>query len=118
MDVERTMEFILEQQAKSAVWQQKTDRKMAGLEKLVVTGMKMLVKHDRDQAEFRKEMLALKKEMAGQKREMAEQTREMAEQKREMAEQAKRTDKRLAQGEAKFERLLAALLRQRPNGRD
>jgi septal ring factor EnvC (AmiA/AmiB activator) len=103
MDVERTMEFILEQQAKSAVWQQKTDRKMAGIQKLVVTGMKMLVKHDRDQAEFRKELLALKKEMA--------------EQKREMAEQAKRTDKRVAQGEAKFERLIAALLRQRPNGR-
>ncbi len=97
------MEFILEQQAKSAVWQQKTDRKMAGIQKLVVTGMKMLVKHDRDQAEFRKELLALKKEMA--------------EQKREMAEQAKRTDKRVAQGEAKFERLIAALLRQRPNGR-
>jgi hypothetical protein len=90
------MEFILEQQAKSAVWQQKTDRKMAGLQKLVVTGMKMLVKHDRDQAEFRKELLALKKEMA---------------------EQVKRTDKRFAQGEVKFERLLAALLRQRPNGR-
>ena len=105
------MEFILEQQAKSAVWQQKTDRKMAGLQKLVVTGMKMLVKHDRDQAEFRKELLALK-------REMTEQKREMAEQKREMAEQVKRTDKRFAQGEAKFERLLAALLRQRPNGRD
>ena len=110
MDVERTMEFILEQQAKSAVWQQKTDRKMAGIQKLVVTGMKMLVKHDRDQAEFRKELLALKKEMAEQKREMTEQ-------KREMAEQAKRTDKRFAQGETKFERLLAALLRQRPNGR-
>ena len=97
------MEFILEQQAKSAVWQQKTDRKMAGIEKLVVMGMKMLAKHDREQAEFRKELLALKKEMA---------------------EQVKRSDKRFAQGdkrfaqsEAKFERLMAALLRQRPNGR-
>jgi hypothetical protein len=96
MDVERTMEFILEQQAKSVVWQQKTDRKMAGIQKLIAMGMKMLVKHDRDQAEFRKEMAALKKEMA---------------------EQVKRSDKRFAQNEAKFERLMAALLRQRTNGR-
>ena len=41
MDVERTMEFILEQQAKSVVWQQKTDRGIAVIQKLLALKKEM-----------------------------------------------------------------------------
>ena len=103
MDVERTIESILAQQARSAEWQHKTDRQVAGLQKLAVMGMQMLVKNDREHAEFRKELLAIKKEQS--------------ELRREMAALVKKTDARFVQADAKFERLMAALLRQRPNGR-
>ena len=67
MDVERTMDFILEQQAATsaalaeiaarqremtawqgeiAAWQAKTERRLTAISKLLQTGMKMLVKTD------------------------------------------------------------------------
>ena len=53
MDVRKTMEFILEQQAQAAVWkaeidarQAKTERRLEAITKLIQTGMKMLVKQE------------------------------------------------------------------------
>jgi len=61
MDVERTMQFILDQQAATAVKldhvaerldrlterQDKTDRQIAAIQKLILAGMKMMVKRDK-----------------------------------------------------------------------
>ena len=51
MDVQKTIEFILEQQAQTAVWQSeasawqaKAERRFDAIGKLIQTGMKMLVK--------------------------------------------------------------------------
>ena len=44
MDVERTMEFILEQQARNAVEREKFERGLKSLRTLVQVGLKMMVK--------------------------------------------------------------------------
>jgi flagellar motility protein MotE (MotC chaperone) len=44
MNIERTMHFILDRQAKARLHQEKTDRQIAALLKLVKAGMKMLVR--------------------------------------------------------------------------
>jgi hypothetical protein len=46
MDVERTIEFILQMQAKSEARMDKFDKRMEATLKLVQTGMKMLVRID------------------------------------------------------------------------
>ena len=43
MDVEKTMEFILQQQAKAEV---KAERQMTAIRKLIHTGMRMMVKNE------------------------------------------------------------------------
>lgn len=43
MDVEKTMEFILQQQAKAEV---KAERQMTAIRKLIQTGMRMIVKNE------------------------------------------------------------------------
>ncbi|HYL37623.1 MAG TPA: hypothetical protein VEV17_17035 [Bryobacteraceae bacterium] len=44
MNVEKTIEFILQQQAKTEAWQAKTEGQMAAIRKLIQAGMRMLVK--------------------------------------------------------------------------
>jgi len=50
MDVERTIEFILQQQAKAevraALAEAKAERQMAAIRKLIQTGMRMIVKNE------------------------------------------------------------------------
>ncbi|MGH9657152.1 MAG: hypothetical protein ACRD96_01340 [Bryobacteraceae bacterium] len=60
MDVERTIEFILDQQAKSAAWQAKseacqarTDRRIEAITKLIHAGMKMIAKNQQEIKEVR-----------------------------------------------------------------
>jgi len=72
MNIERRMEFIVENLAALTVSQQKTDRQIRSLQKLVKTGMSMLLKTERRQdkvdegmAELRQ---ALKELAAAQKR--------------------------------------------------
>jgi hypothetical protein len=43
MDVEKTMEFILQQQAKAEV---KAERQMTAIRKLIQTGMRMIVENE------------------------------------------------------------------------
>ena len=85
MDVERTMSFILKQQARTAERQDRTDRKLESIVKLVRTGMKMLVR--------------------------------IGEAQQQLFEAQRRTDERLARSDARFERLMAALLRKGTDGR-
>jgi hypothetical protein len=68
MDVERTIEFILQQQAKAEARQAqaeaKAERQMAAIRKLIQTGMRMIVKNEElvkvTQAELR-ELTAVQK---------------------------------------------------------
>ena len=55
MDVERTMEFILQMQAKSEVQGAKFEKRLDATRKLVETGMKLLVKIQKDQRDSRKD---------------------------------------------------------------
>ena len=48
MDVEKTIEFILEQQAQSAVFQTKTEKRFDAISKLLQNGMQMLVDYQRE----------------------------------------------------------------------
>ena len=67
MNVEKTMEFILQQQAKAEVQmaemrqqQAKTDRQIKAIQKLITAGMKMIVK----QGESIKQLADAQKELA------------------------------------------------------
>ena len=92
MDIERTMEFILQQQAK-------TERRVEGIAKLVQVGMRMIVQLQEGQKETNDKLNALI-EMVARHDEML-----------------KRHDKMFERSDARFERLMAALLRKRTNGR-
>jgi peptidoglycan hydrolase CwlO-like protein len=84
MNIERKMDFIVENLAALTVSQQKTDRQMRGLQTLVKTGMRMLI--DLQRAQKRTD----------------ERMAELAESQKELAAQQKRTDE-------KFERWLNSL---------
>jgi hypothetical protein len=91
MDVERTIEFILQMQAKSEVRMDKFDKRMEAIRKLVQTGMKMLVKIDQN-------IIAL-----------TEAQRKTDESVLALTEAQRKTDR-------KFERLLDSLTKRRTNG--
>ncbi|HLX44435.1 MAG TPA: hypothetical protein VKR43_13415 [Bryobacteraceae bacterium] len=84
MNIERKMDFIVENLAALTVSQQKTDRQMRGLQTLVKTGMRMLIDLQRSQKRTDERMA------------------ELAESQKELAAQQKRTDE-------KFERWLNSL---------
>ena len=98
MNVERTMGFILEQQAQTAVQlqqitahQARQDRRVDGIAKLSQIGMKMLVRQDKE----------------GKARDRA--IRELAGAQKSLAEAQKRTEQR-------FERFIRGLERGSGNG--
>lgn len=92
MNIERTVQFILAQQAKIVEQQYKTDRRVDAIAKLLQTGMKMLVRVEQAQTA-------------------------LAEAQRRNEERLARTEERLARSDEKFEKLMAALLRKRTDGR-
>jgi hypothetical protein len=65
MDQERTMRFILENLAAVTASQQKADVQIKGIQKLVLTGMKLIVRLEKGQLELQTELKAL---AAAQKR--------------------------------------------------
>ena len=67
MNVEKTIGFILRQQAKTEAWQAKTEGQMAAIRKLIQAGMRMLVK----QGERISELAAAQKETATELRSLA-----------------------------------------------
>lgn len=81
MDVERTIQFILESQAKAEVrvdaMEKRLDRRMNGIAKLLQQGMRMLVKTDQRLAE------------------LADNQKEMGKTLKELAEAQKQTDRTL-----------------------
>ncbi|MBI3696336.1 MAG: hypothetical protein HY238_16050 [Acidobacteria bacterium] len=106
MDVEKAIHFLLEQQAQINEQQGRFNEQQArlkeeqaqferglnGLRKLMLVGMKMLVKNERAQARTDAALSAL-------------------------IEAQMRTEARLDRTDARFERLMAALLQKRTNGR-
>ena len=94
MDVERTMEFILQNLASVTAKQEKAEGEIESLRKLMKVGMKMLVKvqesHKELQNEFRESHKMLEAKMA-----------ELAEGQKRLAESQRRTDE-------KFQRWLDA----------
>jgi hypothetical protein len=55
MDVERTIEFILQMQARSEVRSDRFDKRLEATRKLVETGMKLLVRIEKNHAESKKD---------------------------------------------------------------
>jgi hypothetical protein len=62
MNVERTMEFILQMQAKSEVRADRFDKRLEATRKLVETGMKLLVKIEKSHLETKKDFAESKKD--------------------------------------------------------
>ena len=106
MDVERTMQFILDQHAKAEVRWQKSEERMGRMEtrqakfdkslvqvrKLIVTGMKMINQVTATQKVAQVELREIREDIRG------------------LTAAQKRTD-------AKFERLVELMSRRSPNGR-
>jgi hypothetical protein len=65
MDVERTMEFILENLASVTAKQEKAESQIQAMRKLVVTGLKMMVDIQRVQKRTDRNMAELADGMAG-----------------------------------------------------
>jgi chromosome segregation ATPase len=81
MDVEKTMEFILQTQANAeaqmdAIRQQqaKAEGQMAAIRKLIQAGMRMIVK----QGESLKQLTEAQKELTGAQKEMADAQKDLA----------------------------------------
>ena len=98
MDVEKAINFLVEQQARFHEHQARlkeeqarTERGLNGIRKLLLVGMKMLVKNQQAQARTDAELKAL-------------------------IDSQKRTEARLDRTDARFERLMAALLQKRTDG--
>ena len=88
MDVERTIEFILQQQAKAEA---KSERQMAAIRKLIQTGMRMIVKNE----EHIKEVAAAQKATAAELRELASAQKATQGELRELAAAQKVTETKL-----------------------
>jgi hypothetical protein len=64
MDVERTIEFIVDMQAKAEARMDKFDKRLEATRKLVEAGMRILVNSQKEHAEWKKEMGRTMKELA------------------------------------------------------
>jgi hypothetical protein len=120
MDIERTMEFIMDMQAKAEVRMAKADeraakadermdkfdRRLEAMRKLIETGMRMLAKRDKEHAEFKKEQAERKKEFEEYK---IESKRDFDRRIKEITDIQKRTD-------LKLDRLIDFWGKQRTNG--
>ena len=92
MNVERTMEFILEQQAATASWQAKTDRRLDAIGKLLKTGMRMLVQTD----EKLKEVAVSHRQLAATVHQLGETVQQLGETVQQLAIAQKGTDRTLS----------------------
>ena len=110
MDVERTIEFILEQQARNAVEHERFERGLKSLRMLVQVGMKMMVKLQEGQKQLQEGQKQLQKELRDGMREMHEESTATKAEVRALVRAQQRTD-------GKLDRLIDAMLRQQTNGR-
>jgi len=99
MNVERTMEFILQMQARSEVRGDRFDKRLDATSKLVQTGMKLLVKIEKD---FDRRMTESKKDFNHRLN--------------ELIEAQKKTDEAQKKTGQKLDRLIDFWTRRRSNG--
>ena len=94
MNVEKTIEFILENMSDLTVKQARTDRQIRGLQTIVKTGMRMLAKMQEQGIKVRQEIAKTQQELrelaAAQKESQKRTDRALA----ELAEAQKRTDEK------------------------
>ncbi|HXA05534.1 MAG TPA: hypothetical protein VNY30_11880 [Bryobacteraceae bacterium] len=110
MDVEKTIAFILDQQAKTEVlWQQNEERWQRNEERWKRAEQRV-DKFDRSLVGIRKLILLGAKTLASSQKAAKAELREIREDIRELTAAQKRTDQ-------KFERLVELLSRRSPNGR-
>ena len=105
MDVERTIEFILQAQAKSEARMDKFDRRLEATHKLVQTGMRMLVKIEKSQGELTVKLTAL----TGQVNALTGRVDALTVQVTALTEAQRKSDR-------KFERFMDSWTKQRTNG--
>jgi hypothetical protein len=96
MDIERTMEFILQSHAKSEARADKFDKRLDAIRKLVETGMRMLVKIEKTQLDS--------------KNDFDRRFKELVEAQKETAAAQKKTDQKL-------DRLIDSWTKRGTNGR-
>jgi chromosome segregation ATPase len=104
MDMERTMNFIVENLASVTVRQDRAENQIEAIRKLVVTGMKMMVgiqkaqkRNEHDIARLTKSVDGMKKgmdELREAHKELAAELRELAASQKDLAESQKKTDRR------------------------
>jgi septal ring factor EnvC (AmiA/AmiB activator) len=117
MDVERTIEFILETQAK-------TDARVESISKLMQQGVRMLVRSDARLAKLSERTELRFAELAETQKELAREQKELAREQKELAKAQKRTEASiagLAEAQKATERSLKAFLdgfRHPPNGQN
>jgi hypothetical protein len=109
MNVEKTIGFIRARQAKSVALQNRTDRRLKEIAKLLRRAAKTMLKIKR---------LGKKRDSRGMRGLTAKLSiAAPAEAKKRTERRLARTEERWARSDEKFERLLAALLRKRADGR-
>jgi hypothetical protein len=72
VDVEQTIEFIPSTQAKSEARADKFDKRLEAMRKLVETGMKMLVRIEKNHVELQKDFLESKNDFDRRFKELVE----------------------------------------------
>ena len=130
MDVERTMEFILENLADLGVKQARTDRQMRGLQTIVKTGMRMLAKMQEQGVKTRQEIaitqqelrsLAVsQKDLAVSQKDLAASQKDLAASQKDLSASQKRTDqvlRELAEAQKRTEEKFQRWLDRGGNGR-
>ena len=137
MDVERTMEFILENLADLGVKQARTDRQMRGLQTIVKTGMRMLGKMQeqgvktrqeiaktqqelRSLAASQKDLAASQKDLAASQKDLAASQKDLAASQKDLSASQKRTDqvlRELAEAQKRTEEKFQRWLDRGGNGR-
>ena len=91
MDVERTIEFILQSQAKAEIRADKMDKRIDGITKILQQGMRMLVKTDTRLADLAQSQKRTDARVA----ELAEAHKELAQAHTELAQAHKDTERSL-----------------------
>ncbi len=110
MDVEKTIEFILDQQAKTEVLRQQNEERWQRNEERWKRADVRMDKFDRSLVGIRKLILLGAKTLVSSQKAAKVELREIREDIRELTAAQKRTDQ-------KFERLVELLSRRSPNGR-
>ncbi len=114
VDVERTIEFILESQAKAEIRMDKIDKRLDGISKLLLQGMRMLIRTDAQVGQLRKEFVRAQKATDARFAELAQSQKEIAQSQKEIAQ----SHRELAQAQKATERSLKAFIDSMRHGRN